>query len=344
MKAIFETALQKSHWPICAHTLYRDGVFTATDCEREARTINPILGLQEHALIPVAWLKAIYPKNGQLIYVDGAINGHKIPEHGFKFEDFPSIKGEFVPSARVVVSRDDLAGVALASSVTDIRYYLSGVWFDCAAGRIAATDGHRLHVAGMIDCNKTKGEFIVPSATIRQALSVACKGSDIVVEYDAGEGIEEKDGITNARRFTSVRITFSHDGTVIRSKIINGKYPDIDRVIPADGKANIGISVDAKEGLVAFKQYERLAKANPEQAKVITARFKNGMLNGDATLATDAVSVTGCEGGMGFVVSYVRDAVKFIGSDVVRFGADDVTSCIKAQSGHKVAVVMPCRI
>ena len=143
-----------------------------------------------------------------------------------------------------------IADVAAAQSSEETRYYLNGVLFertaDEASLRLAATDGHRLHICdtgcnwpamGVQATDTTTGETsrdpraIVPRLAIG-ALQYLLKGAtddrDILVSSDG------------------TRMEFEADNWTLRTKLINGTFPDFDRVVAAafpttDDKAELEV-------------------------------------------------------------------------------------------------------
>lgn len=107
------------------------------------------------------------------------------------------------------ISTDILKRVNEFASTEATRYQLNGIYLD-PAGKVTATDGHRMMV---YDCYSPFDHMpaIIPSATIDKLP----KGRTI--KY----GLDGK------------RITFRYDDITITSKLIDAKYPDYMRAIPA---------------------------------------------------------------------------------------------------------------
>ena len=157
---------------------------------------------------------------------------------GFDTDEWPEpesmVDGEVadIPGSALAAG---LADCAAAQSVEETRYYLRGVLFertDSAFLRLAATDGHRLHVhdtgwhwpaMGIRSTDADTGEtvsrdarLIVPSLAIA-ALQHLLKGATI-----ADDVVMESDGI---------RATFESDGWSVATKLVDGSYPDFDRIL-----------------------------------------------------------------------------------------------------------------
>jgi DNA polymerase-3 subunit beta len=111
--------------------------------------------------------------------------------------------------------------VQYAMAQQDIRYYLNGLLLMVDGGelRVVATDGHRLAVAtrtiGTGD-DLSRQELIVPRKTVLELTKLLGDTEDPVAVELSG---------TQAR--------FRFDGILLASKLIDGKFPDYQRVIPS---------------------------------------------------------------------------------------------------------------
>jgi DNA polymerase-3 subunit beta len=207
----------------------------------------------------------------------------------------------------------------------DIRYYLTGMSLDFDKGRIAATDGHRLHVADSLivqgDANKGKS-CIVPRGTVLLALAVLGKGESVTL------GCGGK------------HVAFTVGSTRVVSKIIDGKFPDIDKVIPTHCARAATLMIANKAGAEAMKRYIALSKAAKDNR--FRAAVQNGGLNGAHNVPTDAIRFGGKP--TGFKLPYLIDAMTFNGGLTTEFAWFNLDASIMSRSSNRVAVVMPTRI
>src|SRR5262245_13810555 len=138
-------------------------------------------------------------------------------------EDFPRLappegmKVSFELPQQVL--RSLLALVQYAMAQQDIRYYLNGLLMVIDGGelRVVATDGHRLAVASNEVVAKDIGrqEVILPRKTIIEL-------SKLLSATDAPVAIE----------LSASQARFRFDGVLLASKLVDGKFPDYQRVIP----------------------------------------------------------------------------------------------------------------
>ena len=115
-----------------------------------------------------------------------------------------------------------LGQVAFAMAVQDIRYYLNGILF-VAEGKtlsLVATDGHRLAFASAtLDIDVPKQEVILPRKTVLELQRLLSEGGG-----DSQPHIE--------MQFANNQAKFTFDGMEFVTKLVEGKFPDYNRVIP----------------------------------------------------------------------------------------------------------------
>lgn len=161
---------------------------------------------------------------------------------------------------KLKVSKLLLEGALMFQAKQDVRYYLNGICF-MPDGRVAATDGHRAMIASKHE-NKLTDNIIVSvskSPTKRYAHALLDTKTGIVTYHDEHEIMV---------------------GAGICSEI-DGKYPDIDRIIPNQTSPTDQIGFNAKY----LADVEKLAKLfNP---KFEAVRFE---LNGNTSAAVANIS------------------------------------------------------
>ncbi len=151
--------------------------------------------------------------------------------------EFPHLSGHEGDFWKVdaAVLRDVIRAVRPAISTEETRYYLNGVNCKTVDGvvRLAATDGHRLHVADLplpFD-GAFIADTIIPKAAIKHLLRML-DGHEGEVLYAIG------------RR----RTAFAVGKQRLCTKTIDGTFPAYERVIPADPAA-ASVTASAREWL-----------------------------------------------------------------------------------------------
>jgi len=141
-------------------------------------------------------------------------------------EDFPEMSGGDLPHRFTLAASElnrliDKARFAISTEET--RYYLNGIYLHVADGedgtrlRAVATDGHRL---ALVEQDLPEGAAGMPGVIVpRKAVGEMGK---LIDEYEGGVEVALSD--------TKMRFSFSD--TVLTSKLIDGTFPDYNRVIP----------------------------------------------------------------------------------------------------------------
>ena len=131
-----------------------------------------------------------------------------------------------------------LSQVQYSMAVQDIRYYLNGLLMQVEGNqlRLVATDGHRLaYAASQIEAELPKTEVILPRKTVLELFKLLNNPSEpISVEL-----------LNN-------QVRFQCNGTTIVSKVIDGKFPDFNRVIPLDNDKIFLVSRTQLLGALVF--------------------------------------------------------------------------------------------
>jgi DNA polymerase-3 subunit beta len=254
-------------------------------------------------------------------------------------DDFPLVQeaADFGPSFSV--PQKTLKGlinqVHFAMAVHDIRYYLNGILF-VAEGKsltLVATDGHRLALAqATLDVEIPKQEVILPRKTVLE-LQRLLKDEDTAIEM----------------RFAGNQAKFGFSGMEFVTKLVEGKFPDYNRVIPKNHKNALTLG---RTALLASLQ--RAAILTSEKFKGVRVNLEPGSLriassNAEQEEAKEELEVD--YGGdtieIGFNVTYLMDVLANMSVDMVKLELQDTNSSVlitvPEQAGFKY-VVMPMRI
>ncbi|WP_295647233.1 DNA polymerase III subunit beta [uncultured Methylibium sp.] len=254
-------------------------------------------------------------------------------------EDFPLVQeaADFGPAFSVPQKslKALIAQVHFAMAVHDIRYYLNGILF-VAEGKsltLVATDGHRLALAqATLDVEMPKQEVILPRKTVLE-LQRLLKDEDTAIEM----------------RFAGNQAKFAFSGMEFVTKLVEGKFPDYNRVIPKNHKNHVTLG---RAPLLASLQ--RAAILTSEKFKGVRLNFEPGVLriassNAEQEEAKEELEID--YGGdaieIGFNVTYLMDALANMDQEMVTLSLQDANSSalvtVPEQAGFKY-VVMPMRI
>lgn len=230
-----------------------------------------------------------------------------------------------------------LASTAFAMAQQDVRYFLNGLLLEIGEGsvRSVATDGHRL----------AKNEVEHPQANgeLRQAI-VPRKA---VLEIIKFLNPDSEDSLL--LQLSNSHIAISGNKYRFISKLIDGRYPEYQKVIPNNLDKTIGLDKTHFAEILT-----RTAILSNEKFRGISLAFKSDMLqvtsrNPDHEEATDDMPIDyqGEEMEIGFNVNYLLDAIRECSEESVNFNFKDPSSSgiiRESTNPQKLYLIMPMRI
>lgn len=252
--------------------------------------------------------------------------------------DFPILNNQLENAKKIVMTQKELKyllfSVQYAMAQQDVRYYLNGVLLivDGNKLKVVATDGHRLaYNAGAIEGTLEKQEIILPRKAVTE-LSKLLADSDENVELEFSQ--------------QQIKATFS-DITLI-TKIIEGKFPDYERVIPKyDNHLNM-------ERSLIQQALQRAAILSNEKFRgvrfVLTEKNLSIISSNSEQEEAQEEIETDYHGeplDIGFNVNYLMDGLNNISSSTATFSFGDPNSSILMTTPENQEyryVVMPMRI
>ena len=254
-------------------------------------------------------------------------------------QHFPNVEDEQA-SIRLEVPQKELGrmleATAFAMAQQDVRYYLNGLLLEVAPEylRCVATDGHRLAMAhfDMATGVEEVRQVIVPRKGVLE-LTRLLDDVDNPATLVIGD---------NHLRVTVGSYTFT-------SKLIEGKFPDYNRVIPRGGdKIVLADRATLKNTL------QRAGILSHENIRGVRLHLSSGKLevfanNPDQEQAEDALSVDyqGEALQIGFNVGYLVDVMNALDDDQVRITLSNPNSSALIESDQEARslyVVMPMRL
>ncbi len=217
----------------------------------------------------------------------------------------------------------------------DVRYYLNGMLLETSGNqlRAVATDGHRLALCEI----KIEGasfedqQVIVPRKGVLELQRLMDGKGSLNIELGSNHVRIQLEGI----RFTS--------------KLIDGRFPEYDRVIPKETSNELTADKEALRGAL-----QRTAILSNEKYRGIRLIIRDGEIiiqahNPEQEEAEEEleVSYSGEDIEIGFNVNYLLDALGAIEGDTVTLSVlDSNSSCLIRQPGNENSkfVVMPMRL
>ena len=253
--------------------------------------------------------------------------------------DFPRLEAEKWEESMEIKQRDLrtlLENTAFSMAQQDVRYYLNGCLLEIEKSglKVVATDGHRL----------AKSEISLPLNVLAKRLVIIPRKAVNELLRFLGEGDDSAQLEVNPNH-----IRVGTESWVFISKLIDGRFPDYDKVIPSS--LSIHLQVDR---LKLLEILARTAILTNEKFRGVRLVLKEGVMmvmasNPEQEEAVDEMVVDygGEKVEIGFNVGYLMDALRALESDEVDLGLQDAnSSCTLNEPGKQstLYLVMPMRI
>ncbi len=258
-------------------------------------------------------------------------------------EDYPIIENEnngsdITLNSKILLKLIDKTKFAISNEET--RYFLNGLYFNITTETnknivtLVGTDGHRLakfshYIDAQID--QVSG-VIIPKKTIYELSKLLSE-----IDFDINISI------------SSNKIVFTIGDIIFISKLIDGSFPDYNRVIPNDNNNILKIKRDKLLSAV-----DRVSTIANEKSPVIKFKLFKNILNlntnntESSTASEDvAISYEGNEIEIGFNSKYIMDIVNNLEDKEISINFKDNTSPVVAQENSNtnlVYVLMPMRV
>jgi len=228
-----------------------------------------------------------------------------------------------------------LKQVDFSMAQQDIRYYLNGLLFEVDGKKlnIVATDGHRLSFTSTnLKESQEKTQIIIPRKTI--------------IELTKLMGDDDQPVTISV---TKNQVTFKFNDIDLITKVIDGKFPDYNRVIPI-GHTNV-FDVDRLSLLSSMQRASILSNEKYRGIRMVIEENNLKLIssNSEQEQAEEELEIkyTGTTIDIGFNVTYLIDVLVNIQFDKLTFAFNDSSSSclitIPNNNDYKY-VVMPMRI
>ena len=253
--------------------------------------------------------------------------------------DFPGLD-EIDEKESFSISQNTFKGLfdktSFAMAQQDVRYYLNGILMEISPGKIklVATDGHRLALSeSEIDTGVDEDkQIIIPRKAVLE-LSRLLDSSNEPAKCILSQ---------NHFRLETGKLVFT-------TKLIDGKFPDYQRVIPVDGNKIMEV-----ERELLKQSMSRIAILSNEKYRGIRLGLTSGNLsiqanNPDQEEAEEELQVDYAEAEMeiGFNVTYLIDVLNVLNSEKVQIKLKDANSSAiisDSEDSSSLYVVMPMRL
>ncbi len=258
-------------------------------------------------------------------------------------EEFPALSGDTLPH-RFELPAGDLRTLIdrtrFAISTEETRYYLNGIYLHAAKQdgvdvlRAVATDGHRL---ARVEMALPEGAAGMPGVIIpRKAVA------------ELRKLVEETPGPVSLS-LSEAKIRFAFDGTILTSKLIDGTFPDYERVIPVNNDKIMTVecksfaeAVDRVATISTEKSRAVKLAVAPDTLTLSASSPENGTATEDLQVKFAASPIE-----IGFNSRYLLDITQQIEGDGAEFVMADAASptIVRDPSDRSALyVIMPMRV
>ncbi len=257
-----------------------------------------------------------------------------LPAHEFpSVEDLELVERIRVPEAAL---KELIERTAFAMAQQDVRYYLNGLLLDLReeALRCVATDGHRLALceADLPAGAQTRKQIILPRKGVLE-LQRLLEGGDRELELEVGR---------NHLRVKRDEFTFT-------SKLIDGRFPDYDAVIPIGADKTVLVDREVlraalqRAAILSNEKYRGVKlEVSPGQLRIVAhnPEQEEAQEEVEADTAIDGLAI-------GFNVTYLLEALAALREERVMLNLRDANSSAllrEASNDRSRHVVMPLRL
>ncbi|MDX2299594.1 MAG: DNA polymerase III subunit beta [Xanthomonadaceae bacterium] len=248
-------------------------------------------------------------------------------------DDLELVERVSVPEAAL---KELIERTAFAMAQQDVRYYLNGLLLDLREDslRCVATDGHRLALceADVPAGAKSRKQIIVPRKGVME-LQRLLEGGERTVELEVGR---------NHLRLRREDVTFT-------SKLIDGRFPDYDAVIPIGADKEVVVERDVlraalqRAAILSNEKYRGVKlEFSPGQVRIVAHNPEQEEAQEDIEAETQVDGLS-----IGFNVTYLMEALTALREERVMLTLRDANSSalLRELSNDKARhVVMPLRL
>ena len=344
---------RKQTKPILGNVLIevnQDGLtFTATDSEIELQAMVSVHAEVNGAVtVPARKLLDICRSLSDHSRVDLELSGSKLKLKSGRSrftlatlpaDEFPKV-GEITEGQELQLKESDLNeaihNTAFSMAQQDVRFYLNGMLLEIGMNKLCcvATDGHRLaYSETSTDLSPDEPvRAIIPRKSVNELARLLGSEEQLVTVF-----------------ISKNHLQVSLPGVRVTTKLIEGRFPDYNRVIPIDGDKKLLVDREllrqslGRAAILSNEKYRgvRLALAS----KVLTISSNNP--EQEEAIDDLEVDYSGVDVEIGFNVSYVLDALNIVETEEVCLFLKDGNSSMlltpSGETGNKY-VIMPMRL
>ena len=257
--------------------------------------------------------------------------------------DFPYDKEDIDYGFKVAAGSLDnlISQTAFSMAVQDARHFLNGMFFEVGSDKITvvATDGHRLSMSACNQINTLEESVncIIPRKCIMEIKRILSGFKD------------NKDHLVNFN-ILSNHFYFSVDDYFVKSKLIEGSYPDYNKVFPESLPHKL--DVDKNEFKSALQRMSILSNEQFKGVKLSLSSSETKLSTNNPSQEEGEDSVSCSYSGenldIGFNLTYLIEVIDVISSDniVLQLNNSDSGCLISSKDNDALNkyIIMPMRV
>ena len=324
-------------------------LITGTDLEIELKT-NVEVSAEEEGLVtvPARKLLDICKEIPEKAEINFSLDQNRLELRSGRFrstlstlpaEDFPTFDDS---EADLIVEADAkefkllLDKTSFAMAHQDVRFFLNGMLIESGQNflRAVATDGHRLALSNIQQdgLNEKEVQVIVPRKAVLEL-------QRLLPELAGGVKIE----------FSQSNLKVLSENYTFATKLVDGKFPDYQRVIPKEGSKIVMAERDELRQALNRTSILSNEKFRGIRLSLTNAQLELSANNPEQEEAEESVSVNyeGAELQIGFNVSYLQDVLSVIDNEKVKITLHDPNSSAileDPEADQFLYVVMPMKL
>ena len=257
-------------------------------------------------------------------------------------EDFPKIaveEGEFSFIMDAGLLSRMVEKTIFAVSIDELRPALTGINMELYPNeiRMVATDGHRL-------AKVSKVNFPV-KRDIEKNLIVPTKTMTLLMKNPQNSGVKIQIGEDH--------VVFYLENSVVYSKLINGAFPNYDRVLPKDNDKELRVNRDLL--IAALRRVSIFSSSLTHQVRLILSRHEMTIRSEDIEFGAEAKEVIPSQFSdewmqIGYNSNYLMDVLRHVDTEEVVFELKDgnnsaiITPAATEEGDSVLYLLMPIRI
>ncbi len=257
-------------------------------------------------------------------------------------EDFPKISvedGEFSFNVDAALLSRMVEKTIFAVSMDELRPALTGICVELYANeiRFVATDGHRLAKVAKVNFPIKKD--------IRKNLIVPTKTMNLLMKNPQNSAVKIQIGEDH--------IVFYMENAVVYSKLINGAFPNYDRVLPKDNDKEMRVNRDLL--ISALRRVSIFSSSLTHQVRLILANNEMTIRSEDIEFGAEAKEIIPAQFNeewlqIGYNSNYLMDVLRHVETEEVVFELKDgnnsaiITPSVTPEGETVLYLLMPIRI